>query len=101
MRHIGDVVEGRREEGLEARGRVERLLELGVALPARDRALLEQVYRRGASAAELARMLRRKPEHVERRMRRILRRLRHPLFAYAARRMSRIPCSARPTARLV
>ena len=80
---------------------VERLLELGRVLPAGDRALIEQVFRRGATSAEIARLTGVPPYRMQRRRRLILGRLRHPLYAFAIDHMELIPYSARGTVKLV
>ena len=80
---------------------VERLLDLSAFLPAGDRALVEQVFRRGASAVELGKLGGDPPRRVRYRLRRILRRVRHPLFNFAAGHMDLIPHRSRPAVRLV
>ena len=50
-----------------------------------DRVLIEGVYLRGLSAAELSRALGREPTVVRRRLARIIRRMSTPLFKYVAR----------------
>ena len=56
-----------------------------------DRGLIEGVYLRGLSAAELARALGREPEVVRRRLARIIRRISRPLFRHVVRHKNAWP----------
>ena len=106
------------------RGR-ERLLHLAEHLPARDRWLLEQVYRHGiplatlvqadfqshaqndaqtdaqASAPPDARTRRKRQRQLSRRLTGIVRRLRDPAFVLSATRPEVLPAHTRRTARHV
>lgn len=64
---------------------IDVILQHGRHLAAPDRALIESVYLRGLSAAELARALGREPVVVRRRLARIIRRMSTPAFRFVAR----------------
>lgn len=82
------------------RDRVERILDAARALPPADRALLEEILGRGTTATQLARAARLPRWRVVRRLRRIMRRTRHPLFEAASFHFDSLPARIRPTVRL-
>ena len=67
---------------IHARRRVEELLTLCQHLPAPQRLLVEQRFRAGLDATQMARMSGCDPRRLQRRLRSLIRRVRHPLFAY-------------------
>lgn len=83
------------------RERVEWVLERAEHLPAGDRFLLRQVFEFGASVGDIARQMGRLRGVIYRRIRRLLRRLRNPLFAYVVARGDLLPPPLRQAGWLV
>ena len=79
----------------------ERILQLAEHLRTPDRLLLEQVYRHGLSAADVARLTGQPPRRVQRRLARLLQRMRDPLFKFVVARSELLPPPARAAARRV
>jgi DNA-directed RNA polymerase specialized sigma24 family protein len=84
---------------LRRRKDVEQVLELAQHLPEADRLLIEQIYRHGRPAAELARLLGCRPRLVQRRVSILLKRLRQPLFRFLVNHQQLLPRDLRPIAR--
>ena len=82
------------------RGRAEAILDLARSLPPRDRALVEQVFARGSSLAEVARIAGVPPRVMQRRLRILMLRLRDPHFVLLATRPELFPFSARRSGQL-
>ncbi|MEX0652662.1 MAG: hypothetical protein WD534_03565 [Phycisphaeraceae bacterium] len=80
------------------RDAADRVLERAVHLAPADRLLLEQVYRHGLSAAEVARLTRQPTRTLQRRVQRLLTHLADPLFAYVAARLELLPPETHPVA---
>jgi DNA-directed RNA polymerase specialized sigma24 family protein len=70
---------------------VDVLLGLGELLGENDRALLEAIYRRGLSAADLARAIRTRPRTIQNRLRRLTCRVNSPIFRLVAGRCDALP----------
>ena len=64
------------------RNEAERVLELAAHLPQEDRALLRAVYDRGMKFSELGAACSQSPQRLRRRARRLMSRLRSPLFRF-------------------
>jgi len=77
----------------------DRILALAPYLGDRDRALIEQVYARGQAVAEVARAADVPAKRLNRRLSRILRRIRQPVFQFVATRGDVLPREAAATAR--
>lgn len=86
---------------LGRRDRVETLLKWSEYLAEEDRLLVEAVYRDGRTVRELGKLAGRPPHHVARRLARVIRRLRSPIFRFVALRDGALPPPAQPVARLV
>ena len=67
------------------RRRTEGLLTYAEHLDSADRALVEAVFERGASAAGLARAMSRDPRHVRRRLKRLINRMSSRMFQFVLR----------------
>lgn len=67
-----------------ARSMVETLLDLAVALPPNERALINAVYRDGKTALELSPLVGDSPPVIRRRVRAIVKRVMTPEFRYVA-----------------
>ena len=85
---------------LDRRDRIELLLDLAAHLPETDRLLVEQVFRHGLPAADVARLVGEPPRRVQRRLTRLVRRLRCPLYRYVTLHMELLPRPSHPVARL-
>lgn len=88
-----------RQRLLRQRRHAERILELSEHLDAPDRLLLEQIYRQGKSVREVALLLNIEPRALQRRVVRLLRHLRDPLFVFVATRFDVLPREVQATAR--
>lgn len=77
------------------RHRVERVLALARHLAASDRALVERVFSRERSVADLARAAGVSPRRLQRRVRAVMAHLHHPLFRFAIEHPHLIPDDAR------
>ena len=77
---------------------VERVLEMADGLPPRDRRLLEQVYRHGVCVSHIAQLLGEDRKQTQRRVARLLRRVRRPAFRFATRYPDMIPRPMLPVA---
>jgi len=69
-------------------------------LPVAERRLVEQVYAHGQSLTHLALAARASRSTLSRRLARILRRMRHPMFAFVVTRYDTISPELRPLARM-
>ena len=85
----------------QMRGTVERLLDLAEHLPDPDRALLRGIYDRGMSAADLARVLGRRPRGIRRHVQRLVERIGSPRFMFIVRNRRRWPKVRRSIAEMV
>ena len=83
------------------RDRVEALVDGARYLGERDRALVEQVYRYGASVAGVARLTGEPVWRVRRRLRRLVARVNDPLFGFLVMYGDVVPAGARRTAEMV
>jgi DNA-directed RNA polymerase specialized sigma24 family protein len=83
------------------RGTIERLLDLAEHLPDPDRALLRGIYDRGMTAAELARVLGRRPRGIRRRIQCLVERVGSPRFTFIVRNRRRWPKERRCIAEMV
>jgi DNA-directed RNA polymerase specialized sigma24 family protein len=79
----------------------DRILALAPHLGPNDRALIEQVYRHGQSLAEVGRAAGVPAGRLQRRLARVLQRLRQPLFQFVVASGDMLPRETRATARLV
>lgn len=77
---------------------VGRVLRDARHLPARDRLLLEQVYREGRPFTEIAWLTRQSPRLLSRRVALLLRRLRDPAFRFLVERSDCLPREVAMTA---
>lgn len=68
---------------------IEQLVERAVHLPPDDRALIQAVYGDGKNVAEIARLAREDPRSLRRRVRRIVKRLAAPEYAFVVLQASR------------
>lgn len=98
---LGSGASGRPSGAGVMRGRVEVLLELARHLPVQDRALVEQVIRRGASAAEVARLRGERPRATQKRLRSLFQRMRSREYRLLAEREALVPENVRAAARAV
>lgn len=89
LARVADESAARRVHDL--RDGVERVLQLAQHLSDADRLMLEQVYRHGMSAAQLATMLGRPPRTIQHRIHMLLRHLRQPLFRQVVARFDLLP----------
>ena len=64
------------------RATIEQILQRAAWLDEADRKLIEQVYEHGTSPTDLAKMTGQRPYRLHRRVRRLVRRLRRPLFVF-------------------
>jgi len=78
----------------------ERLVRLAADLPLPERRLVEQVYAHGQSLTHLAAAAGIHRSNLSRRLARILRRMRHPMFAFVLTRPDAIPPEMRALARM-
>jgi DNA-directed RNA polymerase specialized sigma24 family protein len=85
----------------QRRDAVEHMLRLADQLPPAERSLVQAVYDRGLSAADLARAAGLPPWSVRRRLRRILARIASPVFAAVLRLEGDWPPRRRAVARAV
>lgn len=81
----------------DRRDRVEATLDLAGHLPERERALVEQVFRRGASIREIARLTGTPPGTLGKRLRRI----QSPLYLFLDRHADLLPAPERRTAEAI
>ncbi len=81
------------------RDHAERVLALAEHLSEPDRLLVEQVYRHGLPAAEVARLMGVPPRTMQRRLAALVRRTADPLFRFVAGHLDLIPEPARTPAR--
>jgi DNA-directed RNA polymerase specialized sigma24 family protein len=79
----------------------DRILALAPHLADHDRALIEQVYQHGQSPRAVARATGVPASRLNRRLSRILGRIRQPLFQFVASRSELLPREVAATARLV
>jgi len=79
----------------------ERILALAPQLAPEDQALVEQVYYHGQPLTRVARAAGVSPKHLNRRLSRVLNRIRQPLFQFVATRGELLPREAAATARRV
>jgi len=79
---------------------VERLVHQAADLPLAERRLIEQVYAHGQSVVHLAYATGVHRSTLNRRLARILRRMRHPVFAFILARPQAVPPELRPLARM-
>lgn len=86
---------------LLGRQAADRLCARASYLPAGDRLVIEQVYQRGLSVTEVARLRGTSPRRMQRRVARLLCRMRQPAFAFVAERGDLLPREVRATARRV
>jgi DNA-directed RNA polymerase specialized sigma24 family protein len=77
------------------------MLDLAEHLAASDRALLRGIYDRGMTAAELARVLGRRPRGVQRRIQRLVERIGSPKYTFIVRNSRRWPKVRRRIAEMV
>lgn len=82
---------GRRLASSLPRLSIDHILEHARHLAAGDRALIEGVYLRGMSAAELARAAGKEPGTVRKRLARVVRRMSSPIFRFVVRHKSQWP----------
>ncbi|MEM6391178.1 MAG: hypothetical protein AAF797_00090 [Planctomycetota bacterium] len=78
---------------------VDRLLEWGAYLPPEDRVVLEWVYREGRSVAALARERGVPADRLQRQLRRVLKRMKHPRYRYTAKSLGLFPQHLQVTAK--
>ncbi len=83
------------------RRQIDELLALAEYLPKADKALIEQVLRGDLPIAQIARLYRMPPRHLQRKAASILKRLSNSLFKFVAIQMNTLPVEVRPTARYV
>jgi DNA-directed RNA polymerase specialized sigma24 family protein len=88
-------------EPRQLRDAAERILDLADHLAAPDRALLRGIYDRGMTAADLARVLGRRPRGVRRRVQRLVQRIGSPRFMFIVRNRRRWPKVRRSIAEMV
>ena len=81
------------------RDHAERVLALAEHLDERDRLLVEQVYRHGLPAAEVARLLGVRPRTMQRRLARLVERMIDPMYRFVAAHLDLIPEAARAPAK--
>jgi len=98
---IKNVTEGRRPARSRRRLNAEQVLVLSRHLGRRDQLLVEQIYREGASIADVARMANRPPKAIQRRLRNVVQRLRSPEFACLVARGGLLPTETRRVAEMV
>jgi DNA-directed RNA polymerase specialized sigma24 family protein len=84
----------------DRRDRVERLLALSEHLPPSDRLLLRQVFERGNTVADIARLAGTCPRKLRRRLRALIRRTRDPLFRHFILHQDLLPPPARRSVQL-
>jgi AraC-like DNA-binding protein len=92
-----DPPAARRQAAQARRHQIQHLLDLARHLPARDRAMIEHVYARGLTVAELARLTRTSPRRIRRRLAAVLQRMRHPLFRFLIEKPDLVPLESRET----
>jgi len=80
------------------RGRMENLVSYAEHLEPADRALIESVFERGMSAADLARAMGRDPRHVRRRLKRLITRMSSRPFQFVLRCRDKWPVNQRRVA---
>jgi len=83
------------------RRQIDELLALAEYLPKADQALIEQVLRGNLRIAQIARLYRMPPRHLQRKAESIIKRLSNKLFKFVAIQMNTLPVEVRPTARCV
>jgi DNA-directed RNA polymerase specialized sigma24 family protein len=82
-------------------GATERVLQLAQHLGESDRALIEQVYEHGQSLSKVAKATGVPASQLQRRLSRVLKRMRQPLFRFVAVRGDLLPREVSGTARRV
>lgn len=85
----------------QLRTHIERLLDLAQHLADQDRLLIEQIYRHGLSATEVARLLGERPDRTRRRITRLLKTINKPEFNFLVRHEQILPTPVRETCRRV
>lgn len=83
------------------RAQTERLIDLASHLCTQDRVLIEQVYRYGIPAGDIAQLTGESPRSVRRRLTRVLGRLTSPLYGFLVMHRDVLPGPVRRTAELV
>jgi DNA-directed RNA polymerase specialized sigma24 family protein len=85
---LAHAVAARDDTRGSVRRRVEGLVDFAEHLAAADRALVVNVFERGASATDLARAMGEDPRHVRRRLTRLVKRLASREFRFVVRHRS-------------
>lgn len=98
---IGHATDSGRQRLMNRRDLIEHLLALAEHLDERDRLLLEQIYKHGLSAAQVASLTGQPTRRLQRHVRRLLKRLDDPLFRFTVARLDLLPPDTRPVARAV
>lgn len=89
------------ERRQQRRREIEDLLELADHLDQRDRLLVQQVYQYGVSLAALAQLTGRSPKAVRGRIRKLMQRMRSPVFGYVVLQGEALPARTRQVAQEV
>jgi len=83
------------------RRQIDDLLALAEYLPKADRVLIQQVLRGDLPIAQITRLYRMPPRHLQRKAASIIKRLSSKMFKFVAIQMDTLPVEVRPTARYV
>ncbi len=83
------------------RRQIDDLLALAEYLPQAERVLIEQILRDDLPIAQIAKLYRLPPRHLQRQALSIIKRLSNKLFRFVAIQMNTLPLEVRPTAKYV